>query len=41
MNGPVLEEEREFGREVYAWKVRHVAGAKFLDWRGMVKVPLS
>ncbi len=41
MNGPVLEEEREFGRDVYAWKVRHVAGAKFLDWRGMVKVPLS
>ncbi len=40
-NGPTLDEEREFGIDSYAWKVRHVAGAKFLDWRGMVKVPLA
>jgi HK97 family phage prohead protease len=41
MGGPMLEEEREFGRDVIRWKVRHVFGAKVLDWRGLVKVPVS
>ncbi|WNG37876.1 hypothetical protein F0U61_32490 [Archangium violaceum] len=37
--GPVIEEEREFIRDAMRMKVRHVAGAKVLDWRGLVKVP--
>lgn len=41
IGGPMLDEEREFGRDVIKWKVRHVFGAKALDWRGMVKVPVS
>lgn len=41
MNGPTVEEEREFDRDVFRWKVRHVFGAKFLDWRGIVKMPVS
>ena len=40
-SGPVIEEEREFSRDVRRWKVRHVFGAKALDWRGMVKVPIA
>jgi hypothetical protein len=39
--GPVVEEEREFQRDAMRWKVRHVHGAKFLDWRGAVKVPVT
>ncbi len=39
--GPTIEEESEFGRDVFRWKVRHVFGAKFLDWRGIVQVPLA
>lgn len=41
MDGPALFEEREFIRDVQRWKVRHVFGAKFLDWRGAVKMPIS
>lgn len=41
IGGPFLEEEREFSRDVYRWKVRHVFGAKVLDWRGLVKVPIA
>ncbi len=39
--GPVIEEEREFGRDVVRWKVRHVCGAKVLDWRGLVRIPID
>lgn len=41
IGGPVIEEEKEFVRDVYRWKVRHVFGAKALDWRGLVKMPIS
>ena len=41
--GPTITEDRgeDFRRDVIGWKVRHVIGAKFLDWRGIVKQPLS
>jgi HK97 family phage prohead protease len=41
MNGPAIEEEDRFRVDVRNWKVRHVFGAKFLDWRGIVKIPLD
>jgi HK97 family phage prohead protease len=41
MAGPTLEEDREFRQDVQNFKVRHVFGAKFLDWRGMVKMPVT
>ncbi|MCY1077410.1 prohead protease/major capsid protein fusion protein [Archangium lansingense] len=37
-SGPVIEEESEFNRDAHRMKVRHVAGAKALDWRGVVRV---
>ena len=41
VQGPSIEEDREFVRDVFRWRVRHVLGAKFLDWRGIVKIPLA
>lgn len=43
MDGPLVTEDlsQEFRRDVFSWKVRHVVGAKFLDWRGIVKQPIS
>jgi hypothetical protein len=41
VGGPVIEEEQGFTSDVFKWKVRHVAGAKFLDWRGIVKIALE
>jgi hypothetical protein len=41
MDGPAILEDREFVRDVFRTKVRHVFGAKFLDWRGTVKMPIS
>jgi hypothetical protein len=41
MNGPTLAEEHEFLRDAVQYKVRHVFGAKGLDWRGMVKMPIG
>lgn len=38
---PYVEAQQEFKADVYKWKVRHTFGAKFLDWRGIVKVPLA
>lgn len=40
-SGPIIEEEREFGKDIFSWKVRHVCGAKALDWRGLVKMPVT
>ncbi|WNG25815.1 hypothetical protein F0U62_18680 [Cystobacter fuscus] len=37
--GPVIEEEREFNRDAWRAKIRHVYGAKALDFRGLVRVP--
>lgn len=40
-NGPVVEEESEFARDVKKYKVRHVFGGRWLDWRGVVKLPIA
>lgn len=40
-NGPKIEEEDTFGVDAKTYKVRHVFGSRWLDWRGAVKVPLS
>lgn len=40
-NGPVIEERDGFEVDSRQYKVRHVFGARWLDWRGAVKVPLS
>ncbi len=41
--GPLVEEElpSEFRKDVRRWKVRHVFGAKVLDWRGMVRMVVT
>ncbi|MBX5463686.1 MAG: Clp protease ClpP [Steroidobacteraceae bacterium] len=38
---PVIEEENEFDRDARAYKVRHSFVAKFIDWKGVVRVPAS
>jgi hypothetical protein len=38
---PAIMTDVEFVKDVQRWKVRHVFGAKFLDWRGIVKQPLT
>lgn len=40
-SGPSFQEEQEFRKDIFSWKIKHVAGAKVLDWRGLVKVPVS
>jgi hypothetical protein len=40
-DGPTIIEDREFVIDIIRWKVRHVFGAKALDWRGLVKMPIS
>lgn len=40
-NGPRIEEEDSFGIDARTYKVRHVFGSRWLDYRGAVKVPLS
>lgn len=40
-DGPTFEEDAEFRRDVYSTKVRHVFGAAALDYRGLVKMPIS
>lgn len=40
-NGPVIEQRDGFEVDSRQYKVRHVFGARWLDWRGAVKVPLS
>lgn len=40
-DGPLVEEESEFARDVRRWKVRHIIGARFLDWRGITKLPIG
>jgi hypothetical protein len=41
MGGPHIETEQGFDRDESRWKIRHTAGAKALDWRGMVKMPIT
>lgn len=38
---PVLEEEREFEVDANGYKVRHSFVAKFVDWKGIVRVPTT
>lgn len=40
-NGPVVSEEDGFNDDAKTYKVRHVFGGRWLDWRGAVKVPFS
>lgn len=39
--GPVVKEEDGFGTDTRDYKVRHVFAARWLDWRGAVKLPIS
>jgi HK97 family phage prohead protease len=41
VSGPHIETEQRFNTDESHWKIRHTAGAKALDWRGMVKMPIS
>lgn len=38
---PYVEEEDEFARDAKHYKVRHSFDAKFIDWKGIVRVPIS
>jgi hypothetical protein len=38
---PYIEEEDEFARDAKHYKVRHSFDAKFIDWKGIVRVPTS
>lgn len=40
-NGPVILEENAFESDAKTYKVRHVFGGRWLDWRGAIKVPFS
>lgn len=40
-DGPVIVEQDSFAVDAKSYKVRHVFGSRWLDWRGAVKVPLS
>ncbi len=39
--GPSIEQDLGFVRDEVRWKVRHTFGAKPLDWRGLVKMPVN
>lgn len=39
--GPIVEENDEFNTAAHGYRITHDIGGRFLDWRGMVKVPLS
>jgi phage head maturation protease len=41
IGGPHLETEQGFGTDESRWKIRHTAGVKALDHRGLVKMPVS
>lgn len=40
-DGPVVAEEDGFTDDSKTFKVRHVFGGRWLDWRGAVKLPIS
>lgn len=40
-NGPVVRENESFAVDSRDYKVRHVFGARWLDWRGAVQLPIS
>jgi len=39
--GPTITERDKFDYDAREYKCRHVFGGRFLDWRGMVKMPIS
>lgn len=39
--GPMVEENDEFNTAAHGYRITHDIGGRFLDWRGVVKVPLS
>lgn len=41
VGGPFIETEQGFNTDESRWKIRHTAGVKALDYRGMVKMPIS
>lgn len=41
IDGPHIETEQKFDTDESRWKVRHAAGAKFLDYRGIVKMVVT
>lgn len=41
LGGPTIEEIEDGRKDVKGWKVRHVFGAKALDWRGLVRMPIT
>ncbi len=40
-NGPRITEDEGFKTDARTYKVRHVFAARWLDWRGVAKVPLT
>lgn len=38
---PYAEQEESFNVDAVSWKIRHVFGGAFLDWRGLVRVTLT
>jgi HK97 family phage prohead protease len=41
LSGPTIEQIEDPRKDCFAWKVRHVFGSKALDWRGLVRMPIS
>jgi hypothetical protein len=41
LNGPTMDREDTFVQDRIAWKVRHVFGAKALDFRGLARLDLN
>lgn len=39
--GPTVEENDEFTTAAHGYRITHDIGGRFLDWRGVVKVPLT
>jgi len=40
-DGPTVDENDEFETAAHGYRITHDIGGRFLDWRGMAKVPLS
>jgi hypothetical protein len=38
---PFVEDETDFNTDALFWKVRHVFGARFIDYRGICKIPVT
>lgn len=39
--GPTIEQIEDTRKDCTSWKVRHCFGVKALDWRGLVRMPIS